>query len=111
MIVTEALTKKFGNFKAVDKLDLKINPGESYGFLGPNGAGKTTTLLMLLGIIQPTSGEIYINAEPIRSDSFAIKKEIGVVAEYQTFYEDMTAWEYIIFFTDLYQVSDSKKKN
>ncbi len=110
MIITENLTKKFGAFTAVDKLNLKINDGESYGFLGPNGAGKTTTLLMLLGIIQPTSGTVVIKDEPIQSDSFQIKRKIGVVAEYQTFYENMTAWEYVMFFANLYQVSNSKKR-
>jgi ABC-2 type transport system ATP-binding protein len=104
------LTKKYGRFTAVDKLNLTIESGESYGFLGPNGAGKTTTLLMLLGILLPTSGEVKIKGDPVRSDSFALKKNIGVVAEYQTFYENMTAWEYVMFFAQLYQVSDSEKR-
>ncbi len=110
MIVTKNLTKKFGKFKAVDKLNLTVNRGESYGFLGPNGAGKTTTLLMLLGILQPTSGEVVIDQERVRSDSFALKRKIGVVAEYQTFYENMTAWEYVQFFARLYQVEEAEKR-
>lgn len=110
MIETRNLTKKFGKFKAVDKLNLTIAPGESYGFLGPNGAGKTTTLLMLLGILQPTSGEVLINGERVRSDSFALKRNIGVVAEYQTFYESMTAWEYVMFFARLYQAANADQR-
>lgn len=110
MIETRNLTKRFGKFKAVDKLNLRVATGESYGFLGPNGAGKTTTLLMLLGILHPTSGEVLIKGEPVRSDSFALKRRIGVVAEYQTFYETMTAWEYVLFFARLYQVEDAEKR-
>jgi ABC-2 type transport system ATP-binding protein len=110
MIVTNNLTKKYGKFTAVENLNLSIKTGESYGFLGPNGAGKTTTLLMLLGILLPTSGEVKIKGELIRSDSFILKRNIGVVAEYQTFYEEMTAWEYVMFFARLYQAANSEKR-
>ncbi|MGD8458458.1 MAG: ABC transporter ATP-binding protein [Anaerolineales bacterium] len=104
------MTKKYGKFTAVENLNLSIKTGESYGFLGPNGAGKTTTLLMLLGILLPTSGEVKIKGELIRSDSFILKRNIGVVAEYQTFYEEMTAWEYVMFFARLYQAANSEKR-
>jgi ABC-2 type transport system ATP-binding protein len=110
MIVTKNLTKKYGNFTAVDQLNLSIEAGESYGFLGPNGAGKTTTLSMLLGILKPTSGEVFIKGESIRSDSFALKQKIGVVAEYQTFYERMTAWEYVLFFAQLFGVQKPEQR-
>ncbi len=60
MIQTYNLTKQYGKFVAVDSINLNIPPGEIYGFLGPNGAGKTTTIMMLLGIIKPTSGEIHL---------------------------------------------------
>ncbi|MBN2044348.1 MAG: ABC transporter ATP-binding protein [Anaerolineales bacterium] len=110
MIVTSDLTKKFGAFKAVDGLNLRIAQGESYGFLGPNGAGKTTTLSMLLGILTPTSGMVFIQGEQVRSDSFSLKRKIGVVAEYQTFYENMTAWEYVMFFARLYQAANAEKR-
>ncbi|MCJ7533896.1 MAG: ATP-binding cassette domain-containing protein, partial [Anaerolineales bacterium] len=83
MIQTTNLTKTFGAFTAVDHLNLKILPGETYGFLGPNGAGKTTTLMMILGILKPTEGEVHVLGEPVSSRSFSIKRHLGVVAEYQ----------------------------
>ena len=106
MIETRHLTKKFGDFTAVNNLSLRIIRGESYGFLGPNGSGKTTTLMMLLGILKPTSGSVLIDGRTISTSSFAIKRRIGVVAEYQKFYEEMTAWEYLMFFAKLYEVED-----
>ena len=109
-IITSQLTKRFGNFTAVDNLDLTVESGESYGFLGPNGAGKTTTILMILGIHQPTSGKVLINGKNVSSAAFDIKNRIGVVAEYQVFYEDMTAWEYLMFFARLYCVENPEKK-
>ena len=109
-IETSDLTKKFGKFVAVDTLNLTIEPGESYGFLGPNGAGKTTTLLMMLGIHKPTSGKVLINDTDVQSGSFALKNRIGVVAEYQSFYDEMSAWEYLMFFANLFKVSEPEKK-
>ena len=67
MIETKNLTKKFGNFTAVNDLFLTIDHGESYGFLGPNGSGKTTTILMLLGVLKPTSGEVKIDGQSIQN--------------------------------------------
>lgn len=110
MIQTTNLTKTFGAFTAVDHLNLKIYPGETYGFLGPNGAGKTTTLLMILGILKPTEGEVHVFKEPVSSGSFSIKRRLGVVAEYQSFYDEMTASEYLMFFSKLYEVKDSEKR-
>lgn len=106
-IETRNLTKRFGDFTAVDNLNLTIDPGESYGFLGPNGAGKTTSLLMILGIHRPTSGHVLINDEEVHSSAFAIKRRIGVVAEYQSFYDEMSAWEYLRFFAQLFHVEKS----
>lgn len=110
MIQTKHLTKKYGDFTAVEDLFLSIDKGESYGFLGPNGSGKTTTIMMLLGVLKPTYGEILVAGKPIKTDSFALKKKIGVVAEYQKYYEDMTAWEYVQFFADLYGVDNKEKQ-
>lgn len=105
MIIANELTKKFGNFIAVNNLNLSIQRGESYGFLGPNGAGKTTTLLMLLGLLEPTRGEVLIDGKIIHNNSFDIKRRIGVVTENQAFYDEMTAWEYLMFFGKLYSVN------
>jgi ABC-type multidrug transport system ATPase subunit len=107
---THNLTKSFGDFTAVKDINIHLEPGEGYGFLGPNGAGKTTTLMMILGIWEPTQGEVLINDQPVRRDAFDIKRKIGVVAEYQTFYEEMTAWEYLMFFGRLNEVEQPEKK-
>jgi len=110
MIHTTNLTKEYNGFKAVDNLNLKIDAGQIYGFLGPNGAGKTTTILMLLGILKPTRGEIYIMGEPLSKNPLSIKKKIGVVSEKQYLYKDMTAGEYLNFFADLYRVKNKKER-
>lgn len=107
---TNDLTKTFGKFTAVNSLNLSIKPGESYGFLGPNGAGKTTTLMMILGVLKPTSGEILINDQRIAKNAFDIKSRIGVVTEYQAFYEELSAWEYLMFFAKLYNVHSAEAR-
>jgi len=110
MITTNSLKKKFGSFVAVEDISLNIEPGEIYGFLGPNGAGKTTTILMILGILKPTAGEVRIFGEKINKKPFMIKRRIGVVAEYQNFYDEMTAWEYLLFFARLLEVENAEER-
>ena len=110
MIRTENLTKEYGGFKAVDTLNLTVKKGEIYGFLGPNGAGKTTTILMLLNILRPSQGTIYLFGEKLSAGSFEIKRRVGVVSEKQYLYKDMTAGEYLDFFGDLYGVGDKSGK-
>lgn len=110
MIRTENLTKEYDGFKAVDNLSLDVKEGEIYGFLGPNGAGKTTTILMLLGILRPTRGKIYLFEEELTKNFLSLKGRIGVVSEKQYLYKEMAAGEYLDFFADLYGVKDKKKK-
>ena len=110
MIRTENLTKEYGGFKAVDTLNLTVKKAEIYGFLGPNGAGKTTTILMLLNILRPSQGRIYLFGEKLSAGSFEIKRRVGVVSEKQYLYKDMTAGEYLDFFGDLYGVRDKSGK-
>ncbi len=110
MIRTENLTKEYDGFKAVDNLNLDVKEGEIYGFLGPNGAGKTTTILMLLGILRPTRGRIYLLEQELTKNFLSLKGRIGVVSEKQYLYKEMAAGEYLDFFADLYGVKDKKKK-
>ncbi len=105
MIRTEQLCKRYGSFVAVDALNLHVHPGEIYGFLGPNGAGKTTTLMMLLGVIRPTSGRVEVLGQPFDGTSFALRRRMGVVAEDAWQYDEMTAYEYLAFFARLYRVA------
>lgn len=104
MIRTENLCKRYGSFAAVDDLNLHVQPGEIYGFLGPNGAGKTTTLMMILGIVRPTSGQVEVLGQPFDGTSFALRRRMGVVAEDAWQYDEMTAYEYLAFFARLYRV-------
>lgn len=93
IVETENLVKKYGKFTAVNGLNLKINEGEIFGFLGPNGAGKTTTILMLLGLTEPTSGNIKVcGFNPVR-EPLKVKKQVSYLPEKIGFYEDLTAWE------------------
>ncbi|NQS89048.1 ABC transporter ATP-binding protein [Patescibacteria group bacterium] len=110
MIRTENLTKEYDGFKAVNNLTLQVEKGEIYGFLGPNGAGKTTTILMLLGILKPTRGKIYLMGEELKKNPLKIKKRIGVVSEKQFIYKEMSAQEYLNFFADLYKVENKEKR-
>lgn len=110
MIRTERLSKDYNGFAAVKNVTLQVAPGEVYGFLGPNGAGKTTTILMLLGIEKPTRGQIFLFNQSLHENYFSIKHRIGVVAEHQFFYDDMTAREYMHFFADLYKVDHKEER-
>ena len=93
IIETENLTKKYGNFIAVDGLNLKIGEGEIFGFLGPNGAGKTTTILMLLGLTQPTAGQAKVCGFNPTREPVKVKTTVGYLPEKVSFYEDLTAFE------------------
>ena len=106
VVETTNLTKSYGNFTAVSNLNLTIREGEIYGFLGPNGAGKTTTLLMLMGIIKPSGGEARLFGRKLSPNSYEIKKRIGMLSESRNNYDDMTAWEYLEFFGQLYEVDN-----
>lgn len=110
MIEIRGLTKRFGQLTAVDNLNLRVEKGEIFGFLGPNGAGKTTTIMMILGLIRPTSGSVRIFGKELSEDYFGIKKRLGVLSEYQYMYDEMTAREYLTFFARLYQVEQGEKR-
>ncbi len=110
MIETHALTKRYRDVTAVAGLDLHVKAGEIFGFLGPNGAGKTTTILMLLGIVPPTSGTVRLFGRDLATAPLELKRRVGVVSEQQFLYEDMTAAEYLHFFCDLYDVPRAARR-
>jgi len=112
LIQTFHLTKRFGNFIAIDDLNIHIKKGEIYGFLGPNGAGKTTTIKMLLGLLRPTSGIIKILGEEFTLNKLHIKKKIGVVPEKHPLDlgSHINALDYLSLFTDMYMVSQKKER-
>lgn len=106
MIRTENLIKEYGNFTAVDNINLNIPAGEIYGFLGPNGAGKTSTIKMLLGIVPPTSGKIYLFDEEFGPERLDLRKKIGMVPEKHPsgMWSWMTGSDYLRFFARLFEV-------
>ncbi|HPO27600.1 MAG TPA: ABC transporter ATP-binding protein [Petrotogaceae bacterium] len=110
MIEVKGLVKKFGEFTAVNKVDLSIKGGEIYGFLGPNGAGKTTTIRMLTGTLNPTEGDIRILDKDIRKDDIQIKSEIGVVPDEPKMYENLRGFEYVEFIMGIYKVDKTEAK-
>ena len=107
MIELENVTKKYGDFTAIDNMSFKINKGEIVGFLGKNGAGKTTTLKMITGLIGQTEGSILINGEKINNKS---KKLIGFMPENTPLYQDMTVKEYINYIGELKKIKKDKRK-
>ncbi len=96
-IVIDGLTKKYGDFTAVDHLDLRIHKGEVFGLLGPNGAGKTTTTLMLLGLTEPTEGRATINGIDCVRESIRVKSAVGYLPDNVGFYGSMTGRENLRF--------------
>ncbi len=112
MIQTKNLSKLYGNFKAVDRVDLNIPAGEIYGFLGPNGAGKTSTIMMILGIIKPSDGEIFLFNEKYTPNRLDLRKRIGVVPEKHPtgMWTWMTGFEYMAMFAEFFGLKNSKER-
>ena len=102
------LTKKFGDFKAVDDISLNVKKNEIFGFLGPNGAGKSTTIRVLCTLAQPTSGSAKIAGYDLVKDSAKVRENIGLVAEKMIMYDRLTAAENLRFFGKLYDIPKQK---
>jgi drug efflux transport system ATP-binding protein len=105
----ENLTKKFGDFTAVDGVSFEVAEKEVFGFLGPNGAGKTTTIKMLTGLIPPTSGRGTVAGFDLRTQSAEIKRHIGYMSQLFSLYADLTVEENIAFFSGLYGVPRERR--
>ena len=106
----ESLSKSFGDIKAVKGIDLSLQKGEIKGLLGPNGSGKSTTMKMVLGILKPDSGEIYVDGEKESTAPIDFKKKIGYVPETPQLYEFLTGIEYIDFVSEMYGVPPAERK-
>ena len=107
------LSKKFGAFTAVNDVDIRLSPGEIFGFLGPNGAGKTTTIKMLAGLLQPDQGQIKIMANDLSRHPNLCKDHTGYIPDRPFIYEKLTGNEYLYFIASLYNREESTalKKN
>jgi ABC-2 type transport system ATP-binding protein len=109
-IVTEKLTKCYGNVKAINNLDLTVNSGEIFGFLGPNGAGKTTTIRVMTTLTKPTSGCVRINGFDVVKEADKVKKQIGVVQQHLSLDRDLTVRENMEFHARLHRIGVSERK-
>ena len=104
------LTRRFGDFTAVNQISLQIEQGHIYGFLGPNGSGKSTTIRMLCGILEPTAGTGKIMGMDIRRDSEAIKSKIGYMSQKFSLYDDLTVIENLRFYAGMYSLPEKVKR-
>ncbi len=107
-IETNHLTRSFGKLVAVDDLTLAIPEGTVFGFLGPNGAGKTTTVRMLSALIAPTSGNAVIMGHQLGENNEAIRQSVGILTETPGLYERLSAWDNLMFFGEMYNLSREK---
>ncbi|HKZ66512.1 MAG TPA: ABC transporter ATP-binding protein [Chitinophagaceae bacterium] len=108
VIKTEKLTKRFGDFYAVNEITFEVSKGEIFGFLGANGAGKTTAMRMLCGLSSPSSGKAEIAGFDVYKETEKIKKNIGYMSQKFSLYEDLTVLENIKFFAGIYGLSDKQ---
>ncbi len=109
-IETDNLTKYYGEILAVDHISFEVRKGEIFGFLGPNGAGKTTTIRMLTGLTPPTEGTAKIFGYDVVKETLEAKKRIGIVPETSNVYDDLSAWDNLIFSGELYGVSREQRE-
>jgi ABC-2 type transport system ATP-binding protein len=101
------LTRRFGDFTAVDGLDLEVWPGEIFGFLGANGAGKTTAIRMLCGLLPPSGGEAEVAGVPVGRHARELKRRIGYMSQRFSLYDDLTVAENVEFFGGIYGLHDA----
>jgi len=107
LIQVRRLTKRYGDFTAVDDLSFEVKPGEVLGLLGPNGAGKTTTLRSVTGIIPYSSGSVHIAGHDLKKDPVPAKRELAFIPDDPQFFEHLTVSEHLAFMARLYGVSNA----
>ncbi len=105
ILAVSSLTKKFGDFLAVNEVSFEVQPGTIFGFLGPNGAGKTTTIKMLAGLLQPDKGTIAIGGNMMSTDPLSCKKITGYIPDRPYLYEKLTGHEFLQFMASLYDLT------
>jgi ABC-2 type transport system ATP-binding protein len=110
MIETIDLTKKYGDFTALEGLDLKLEQGDLFGFIGPNGAGKTTTIRILATLLAPSWGEAYVCGHSIYTHPREIRRLIGYMPDVFGVYEDMRVIEYLEFFAAAYRIDGPRRR-
>ena len=108
IVTAKGLTKRFGDFTAVDQVDFEVQRGEIFGFLGPNGSGKTTTIRMALGLLAPSEGEIEIMGMKVDSDTSKIRPRVGYMSQRFSLYNDLTVLQNLQFYGKAYGLSKSE---
>ncbi len=110
MIELIEFTKRYGDLLAVDRLSLKIEPGEIFGFIGPNGAGKSTTIRFLATLLKATAGEGIVNGYRVTRQPLEVRRSIGYMPDSFGVYDGMKVWEFLDFFAVAYQIPRARRK-
>ena len=111
MIQITDFSKRYGDFVAVERLNLKIEAGEMFGFIGPNGAGKSTTIRFLATLLKPTRGEATVNGHSVTKDPLNVRRSVGYMPDNFGVYDGMKVWEFLDFFAVAYQIPRGKRKH
>ncbi len=109
VIVVENLTRKFGDFVAVDHINFIVEPGEVVGYLGPNGSGKTTTIRMLLGLLKPSDGKATVLGYDVFNQSEEVRARAGYMSQKFAIYDDLTTLENLTFYGGVYGITDKNR--
>src|SRR5512140_3755138 len=109
VIVVENLTRRFGEFTAVDHISFEVQPGEVVGYLGPNGSGKTTTIRMLLGLLQPTEGRATVLGYDAFLQSEQVRARAGYMSQKFALYDDLTVLENLTFYGGVYGIREQSR--
>src|ERR1700690_629169 len=110
MIELTNFGKTYGEYVAVESLNLKIAAGELFGFIGPNGAGKSTTIRFLATLLRATAGEGIVNGHSVTRDPIGVRKSIGYMPDNFGVYDGMKVWEFLDFFAVAYQIPRERRK-
>ena len=109
MIECRGLTKVYGSHCALNNLNLRLEPGDAFGFIGPNGAGKTTTIRILSTLLEPTSGEAFVGGYSVIREADEVRRILGYMPDHFGIYDGMRAYEYLEFFAAAYRVPKPKR--
>lgn len=109
LVVAKGLTRRFGDFTAVDHVSFTLESGEVLGYLGPNGSGKTTTMRMLLGILEPSEGEAQVLGYDVLKDPDKVRNVVGYMSQKFALYNEMTVWENLSFYAGVYGVRNVRR--
>lgn len=109
VITVQNLTRRFGDFVAVDHINFEVGKGEIVGYLGPNGSGKTTTIRMLLGLLQPSDGKATVLGYDVHKQSEEVRARVGYMSQKFAIYDDLTTYENLTFYGGVYGITDKTR--